>query len=175
VEAKVVNPLPKDNDERIFEGSLRPRTLAEYVGQEKVRMNLAVFIEAARRRGESIDHILLYGPPGLGKTTLAYIVAHELGVDIKVSSGPVIERAGDLAAILTNLREKDVLFLDEIHRLPHVVEEILYPAMEDFHIDILIGQGPSARSMKLPIPPFTLIGQRRAQGSSPPPYGIDLG
>ncbi len=164
MDTNTLRPFPADNEEKIVEGTLRPRTLAEYVGQDKIRMNLAIFIEAARGRSESIDHILLYGPPGLGKTTLAYIVAHELGVEIKVSSGPVIERAGDLAAILTNLHEKDILFIDEIHRLPHVVEEILYPAMEDFHIDILIGQGPSARSMKLKIPPFTLIGATTRAG-----------
>ncbi|HOJ52724.1 MAG TPA: Holliday junction branch migration DNA helicase RuvB [Syntrophales bacterium] len=153
-----------DEEERSIESTLRPRSLAEYVGQEKIKSNLSIFIEAARGRNEAIDHILLYGPPGLGKTTLAYIVAHELGVDIKVSSGPVIERPGDLAAILTNLNEKDVLFIDEIHRLSHVVEEILYPAMEDYHLDILIGQGPSARSMKLKIPHFTLIGATTRAG-----------
>ena len=147
-----------------FELSLRPRNLGEYIGQEKIKNNLSVFIEAAKGRREALDHVLLYGPPGLGKTTLAYIMAREMGVDIKVTSGPVIERPGDLAAILTNLHDQDILFIDEIHRLSHVVEEILYPAMEDFHIDILIGQGPSARSMKLEIPKFTLIGATTRAG-----------
>jgi Holliday junction DNA helicase RuvB len=147
-----------------FELSLRPRNLGEYIGQEKIKDNLSVFIEAAKGRREALDHVLLYGPPGLGKTTLAYIMAREMCVDIKVTSGPVIERPGDLAAILTNLHDQDILFIDEIHRLSHVVEEILYPAMEDFHIDILIGQGPSARSMKLEIPKFTLIGATTRAG-----------
>ena len=150
--------------EREEEGTLRPRTLAEYVGQERVKDSLAVFIEAARMRGEALDHVLLSGPPGLGKTTLAYILSREMAVGIKVTSGPVIERQGDLAAILTNLQEHDVLFIDEIHRLPNVVEEILYPAMEDYHIDILVGQGPSARSMKLNIPRFTLVGATTRAG-----------
>ncbi|HQJ30458.1 MAG TPA: Holliday junction branch migration DNA helicase RuvB [Syntrophales bacterium] len=144
--------------------SLRPKSLAEYIGQEKIKNNLAIFITAARSRQESLDHVLLYGPPGLGKTTLAYIMGRELGVDVKVTSGPVIERPGDLAAILTNLHDHDILFIDEIHRLSHVVEEILYPAMEDYHIDILIGQGPSARSMKLGIPRFTLVGATTRAG-----------
>ncbi|MBN2514476.1 MAG: Holliday junction branch migration DNA helicase RuvB [Deltaproteobacteria bacterium] len=147
-----------------FEFSLRPISLNDYIGQEKIKKNIDIFIEAAKGRKEALDHVLLYGPPGLGKTTLAYIVAREMGVDIKVTSGPVIERPGDLAAILTNLHEHDVLFIDEIHRLSHVVEEILYPAMEDYHIDILIGQGPSARSMKLEIPRFTLVGATTRAG-----------
>jgi Holliday junction DNA helicase RuvB len=161
------NPLVDPENlvqEQEEEGSLRPRTLAEYVGQERVKESLAVFIEAARMRGEALDHVLLSGPPGLGKTTLAYILSREMGVGIKVTSGPVIERQGDLAAILTNLQEHDVLFIDEIHRLPNVVEEILYPAMEDYHIDILVGQGPSARSMKLNIPRFTLVGATTRAG-----------
>jgi len=161
------NPLVSPanlNGEKGYESSLRPRRLAEYVGQEKIKANLSIFIEAAKQRNDDLDHVLLSGPPGLGKTTLAYIVSREMGVDIKVTSGPVVERPGDLAAILTNLHDQDILFIDEIHRLSHVVEEILYPAMEDYHIDILIGQGPSARSMKLEIPRFTLVGATTRAG-----------
>ncbi len=151
-------------EEEGFEASLRPRSIDEYIGQEKVKDNLKIFIEAARARGEALDHVLFYGPPGLGKTTLAHIISHELGSDIRTTSGPAIEKAGDLAAILTNLKRRDVLFIDEIHRMPNVVEEILYPAMEDYQIDIIIGQGPSARSIKLDIPRFTLIGATTRAG-----------
>lgn len=143
---------------------LRPRTLAAYVGQRRVKENLAIFIEAARQRGEALDHVLLSGPPGLGKTTLANIVANELGVNLRVTSGPAIERQGDLVAILTNLEPRDVLFIDEIHRLNRTVEEVLYPAMEDGVVDIVIGQGPAARSVRLELPPFTLIGATTRQG-----------
>jgi len=156
-------------DDASYELSLRPRTLGEYIGQEKAKENLEVFINAARKRQEALDHVLFYGPPGLGKTTLANIIAAEMGVNIKSTSGPVIEKTGDLAAILTNLEEGDVLFIDEIHRLSPVVEEILYPAMEDYQLDIIIGQGPSARTIKLDIPRFTLVGATTRAGllSSP--------
>ncbi|HEX6832738.1 MAG TPA: Holliday junction branch migration DNA helicase RuvB, partial [Rudaea sp.] len=144
--------------------SIRPKKLDEYLGQQAVREQLAIYIEAARRRGEALDHVLIFGPPGLGKTTLSHVIANELGVNLRTTSGPVIERAGDLAALLTNLQPRDVLFVDEIHRLSPVVEEILYPAMEDSQIDIMIGEGPAARSIKLDLPPFTLIGATTRAG-----------
>jgi len=154
---RLVSPSPVSEESR-FEVTLRPRTLAEYVGQHKVVDNLRVFMEAARNRGEPLDHVLLFGPPGLGKTTLANIIAHEMQGDLRSTSGPVIEKVGDLAAILTNVEESGVLFIDEIHRLTASIEEVLYPAMEEYQIDIVIGEGPSARSVKLPLPRFTLVG-----------------
>jgi Holliday junction DNA helicase RuvB len=166
---RIVGPAALAVEEAVVETSLRPRVLAEYIGQEKVKQNLRILLEAARQRGEASDHVLLYGPPGLGKTTLANIIARELGVNIHTTSGPAIERAGDLAAILTNLEERDVLFIDEIHRLNHAVEEILYPAMEDFVIDVMIGKGPGARSLRLSLKPFTVVGATTRAGriSSP--------
>jgi Holliday junction DNA helicase RuvB len=161
---RMISAKPSSPQEEQFERSLRPATLAEYVGQQKVRGQLEIFIEAARRRGEALDHVLLFGPPGLGKTTLAHILARELGVNLRQTSGPVLERPGDLAALLTNLEPRDVLFIDEIHRLSPVVEEILYPALEDYQIDIMIGEGPAARSIKLDVPPFTLVGATTRAG-----------
>jgi holliday junction DNA helicase RuvB len=161
---RMISARPASPQEEQVERSLRPGTLAEYVGQEKVRSQLEIFIAAARGRGEALDHVLLFGPPGLGKTTLAHIIARELGVNLRQTSGPVLERPGDLAALLTNLEPRDVLFIDEIHRLAPVVEEILYPALEDFQLDIMIGEGPAARSIKLDLPPFTLAGATTRAG-----------
>lgn len=161
---RVISPVAASTQEEALERALRPRQLEEYVGQEKIRGQLEIFIQAARGRREPLDHVLLFGPPGLGKTTLAQIIAREMGVNIRHTSGPVLERAGDLAALLTNLEPNDVLFIDEIHRLSPVVEEILYPALEDYQIDIMIGEGPAARSVKLDLPPFTLVGATTRAG-----------
>jgi len=175
-EERTVSPLRVDED--AGEASLRPQNLKEFIGQKATRENLAVFIEAARGRGEALDHVLLHGPPGLGKTTLAQIVARELGVGFRATSGPVIQRAGDLAAILTNLQPRDVLFIDEIHRLQPAIEEVLYPAMEDFQLDLIIGEGPGARSVRIDLPPFTLVGATTRAGLLATPlrdrFGIPL-
>ncbi|TAJ83822.1 MAG: Holliday junction branch migration DNA helicase RuvB [Gallionellaceae bacterium] len=161
---RVISATPASPQEEALERALRPKLLDEYVGQEKIRGQLEIFIEAARKRKEPLDHVLLFGPPGLGKTTLAHIISREMGVNLRQTSGPVLERAGDLAALLTNLEPNDVLFIDEIHRLSPVVEEILYPALEDYQIDIMIGEGPAARSVKLDLPPFTLVGATTRAG-----------
>jgi len=162
-ESRIVSPGRGDEDAQ-YEAGLRPRTLDDYIGQDRVRENLHVSITAAKQRGEALDHILLYGPPGLGKTTLATVIAKELGVPIRATAGPVIEKAGDLAAMLTNLQDREVLFIDEVHRMNPAIEEILYPAMEDYELDIMIGQGPSARSVKVPVQRFTLIGATTRTG-----------
>lgn len=164
-ENNIISPELEDVEEERLENSLRPKTLKEYIGQDKVKENLKVYIEAAKKRGEPLDHVLLYGPPGLGKTTLSNIISNEMNSNIKITSGPAIEKPGDLAALLTNLSEFDVLFIDEIHRLNKSVEEILYPALEDFTLDIIIGKGPSARSIRLDLPQFTLIGATTKAGS----------
>ena len=161
---RLIAPAPASPAEEAVERALRPKALADYVGQPRIREQLDIFVAAARNRGESLDHLLLFGPPGLGKTTLAHIVAAEMGVNLRQTSGPVLERPGDLAALLTNLEKNDVLFIDEIHRLSPVVEEILYPALEDFQIDIMIGEGPAARSIKLDLQPFTLVGATTRAG-----------
>lgn len=164
-ENKIIRPELESNEEERIENSLRPKTLSEYIGQTKVKENMKIYIEAAKKRGEPLDHVLLYGPPGLGKTTLSNIISNEMNSNIKITSGPAIEKPGDLAALLTNLSEFDVLFIDEIHRLNKSVEEILYPALEDYTLDIIIGKGPSARSIRLDLPKFTLIGATTKAGS----------
>ena len=166
---RMVSPNINENDTEDIEVGLRPKTLSEYIGQDKVKENMSVYIEAAKKRGEPLDHVLLYGPPGLGKTTLSAIIAHEMGVNIRITSGPAIEKPGDLAALLTNLSENDVLFIDEIHRLSRAIEEVLYPALEDYALDIIIGKGPAARSLRIDLPKFTLIGAttRAGQLTSP--------
>lgn len=173
---RIVDGEPQDEDQAL--SSLRPTRLDDYVGQDEAKANLKIFIAAAKKRGEALDHVLLHGHPGLGKTTMAHILAGEMEVNITATSGPVLERAGDLAAILTNLERDDVLFIDEIHRLNHVVEEVLYPAMEDFHLDLIIGQGPSARTVKLDLAPFTLVGATTRAGLITPPmrdrFGVQV-
>ncbi len=164
-EERLINPELENSGEERLENSLRPKTLDEYIGQDKIKENMKVYIEAAKKRGEPLDHVLLYGPPGLGKTTLSNIISNEMNSNIKITSGPAIEKPGDLAALLTNLSEFDVLFIDEIHRLSKSVEEILYPALEDYTLDIIIGKGPSARSIRLDLPKFTLIGATTKAGS----------
>src|SRR5919109_3122272 len=161
--SRIVTASRADEDAQ-YEAGLRPRTLDDYIGQERVRANLQVSIAAARQRGEALDHVLLYGPPGLGKTTLAYVIGQELGVAVRATAGPVLERPGDLAAILTSLGEREVLFIDEIHRMSPAIEEVLYPAMEDYELDIVIGQGPGARSIKVPLQNFTLVGATTRTG-----------
>jgi len=163
-ETRRVTSMRADDEDVQFEAGLRPRTLDEYVGQDRVRENLHVSITAAKQRREALDHVLLYGPPGLGKTTLAYVIGNELGVPVRATSGPVLEKAGDLAAMLSNLKEREVIFIDEIHRMAATIEEILYPALEDYELDIVIGQGPGARSVKVPLQPFTLIGSTTRAG-----------
>ena len=162
-EERIITPGATREDEAV-EASIRPQRLDDYLGQQPVRDQMSIYIEAAKKRGEAMDHVLIFGPPGLGKTTLSHVIANELGVSLRVTSGPVIEKAGDLAALLTNLQPNDVLFIDEIHRLSPVVEEVLYPAMEDFQLDIMIGEGPAARSIKIDLPPFTLIGATTRAG-----------
>ena len=164
-EDRIINPELEDIGEERLENTLRPQTLDEYIGQDKVKENMKIYIESAKKRNEALDHVLLYGPPGLGKTTLSNIIANDMGANIKITSGPAIEKPGDLASLLTNLAENDVLFIDEIHRLSKNVEEILYPALEDFTIDIMIGKGPTARSIRLDLPKFTLIGATTKAGS----------